>query len=139
MAAQGYVPAAGLAALPHGASLSMAGIVLVRQRPGSARGVCFVTLEDETGVANLVIWEKTFLAFRKEIMSARLLEVRGQLQRADGVTHIVVNWLGDRSDALMRLSGELPSGHDDTSPALSAPRRTHPRQVRILPKSRDFH
>ena len=139
MAAQGYVPAAGLAALPHGASLSMAGIVLVRQRPGSARGVCFVTLEDETGVANLVIWEKTFLAFRKEIMSARLLEVRGQLQRADGVTHIVANWLGDRSDALMRLSGELPSGHDDTSPALSAPRRTHPRQVRILPKSRDFH
>ena len=132
MAAQGYVAAAGLATLPNRAPLRMAGVVLIRQRPGSAKGVCFVTLEDETGVANLVIWERTFDIFRKEIMSARLLEVHGHLQRGGGVTHIVANWLGDRSDALLRLSGETPTD-------LPAPRRTHPRQVRILPKSRDFH
>ncbi len=132
LTAQGYVPAAGLARLPNRASLRMAGIVLVRQRPGSANGTCFVTLEDETGVANLVIWEKTFAQFRKVVMTARLLEVHGQLQRAAGVTHIVAHWLGDRSDALLRLAGE-------TSPALPAPRAGHPRQVRVLPKSRDFH
>ncbi|SFX08229.1 error-prone DNA polymerase, DnaE-like [Paracoccus pantotrophus] len=132
LTAQGYVPAAGLARLPNRASLRMAGIVLVRQRPGSANGTCFVTLEDETGVANLVIWEKTFARFRKVVMTARLLEVHGHLQRAAGVTHIVAHWLGDRSDALLRLAGE-------TSPALPAPRAGHPRQVRVLPKSRDFH
>ncbi|RQP07467.1 MAG: hypothetical protein D1H97_02465, partial [Paracoccus sp. BP8] len=103
-----------------------------RQRPGSANGTCFVTLEDETGVANLVIWKKTFAQFRKVVMTARLLEVHGQLQRADGVTHIVAHWLGDRSDALLRLAGEAPA-------ALPQPRPSHPRQVRILPKSRDFH
>lgn len=132
MTAQGYVAAAGLAALPNHAPLRMAGVVLIRQRPGSAKGVCFVTLEDETGVANLVIWEKTFRAFRKEIMSARLLEVHGHLQRGDGVTHIVAHWLGDRTNALLRLSGEAPAD-------LPTPRRSHPRQVRIMPKSRDFH
>ena len=132
MAAQGYVTAASLADLPNRAPLRMAGVVLIRQRPGSAKGVCFVTLEDETGTANLVIWEKTFRAFRKEIMSARLLEVHGHLQRGEGVTHIVAHWLGDRTDALLRLSGDVPAD-------LPTPRRSHPRQVRILPKSRDFH
>ncbi|MDQ7263861.1 error-prone DNA polymerase [Paracoccus sp. PS-1] len=129
---QGYVSAGDLAALPNRGRLRMAGIVLVRQRPGSANGTCFVTLEDETGVANLVIWEKTFAQFRKVVMTARLLEVHGQLQRADGVTHIVAHWLGDRSDALLRLAGEAPA-------ALPQPRPSHPRQMRILPKSRDFH
>ncbi|MFC3568236.1 error-prone DNA polymerase [Paracoccus simplex] len=132
LTAQGYVSAADLAALPNRASLRMAGIVLVRQRPGSANGTCFVTLEDETGVANLVIWEKTFAQFRKVVMTARLLEVQGRLQRAEGVTHIVAHGLGDRSDALLRLAGEAPA-------ALPQPRPSHPRQVRILPRSRDFH
>ncbi|ABL72355.1 error-prone DNA polymerase [Paracoccus denitrificans] len=132
LTAQGYVPAAGLAALSNRSRLRMAGIVLVRQRPGSANGTCFVTLEDETGVANLVVWEKTFAQFRKVVMTARLLEVHGQLQRAEGVTHIVAHWLGDRSEALLRLAGEAPA-------ALPQPRPSHPRQVRILPKSRDFH
>ncbi|MTH33611.1 DNA polymerase III subunit alpha [Paracoccus limosus] len=132
MTAQGYVPAAGLAGLAHGAHLRMAGIVLVRQRPGSAKGVCFITLEDETGVANLVLWESVFTRFRRVAMTARLLEVHGQIQRAEGVTHIVAHWLGDRSDALQRLAGEAPS-------ALPAPVPQHPRQVRMLPKSRDFH
>ena len=132
MQAQGYVSAAGLADLPNRAPLRMAGIVLVRQRPGSAKGVCFVTLEDETGVANLVLWENVFARFRRVTMTARLLEVHGQVQRAEGVTHVVAQWLGDRSDALLRLAGESPRD-------LPAPRPQHPRQVRMLPKSRDFH
>ena len=132
MQAQGYVSAANLADLPQGAHLRMAGIVLVRQRPGSAKGVCFVTLEDETGVANLVLWKDVFARFRRVAMTARLLEVHGQLQRAEGVTHVVAHWLDDRSDALLRLAGESPR-------ELPAPRPQHPRQVRMLPKSRDFH
>ena len=132
MQAQGYVSAAGLADLPQGAHLRMAGIVLVRQRPGSAKGVCFVTLEDETGVANLVLWKDVFARFRRVAMTARLLEVHGRLQRAEGVTHVVAHWLDDRSDALLRLAGESPR-------ELPAPRPQHPRQVRMLPKSRDFH
>ncbi|MCV2446557.1 error-prone DNA polymerase [Paracoccus sp. DMF] len=132
MQAQGYVSAAGLADLPNRAPLRMAGIVLVRQRPGSAKGICFVTLEDETGVANLVLWENVFARFRRVTMTARLLEVHGQVQRAEGVTHVVAQWLGDRSDALLRLAGESPRD-------LPAPRPRHPRQVRMLPKSRDFH
>jgi len=132
LAEQGYVSTAGLATLPNRAHLRMAGIVLVRQRPGSAKGTCFITLEDETGVANLVIWQGIFARFRKVAMTARLLEIRGQIQRAEGVTHIVAHWLGDRSDALLRLAGEPPT-------ALPQPRPGHPRRVRMLPKSRDFH
>ena len=133
MTRQGYVGASGLAGVANGAALRMAGIVLIRQRPGSAKGVCFITLEDETGGANLVVWPKVFATFRKVAMTARLLEVHGHLQRSDGVTHVVADWLGDRSDALLRLSGEQQRGD------LPAPRPGHPRQHRILPRSRDFH
>ena len=133
MAEQGYVSAKGLDALPGKTRLRMAGLVLIRQRPGSAKGVCFVTLEDETGVANLVLWKRTFDAFRRVAMTARLMEVYGEIQRAEGVTHVVAHWIGDRSDALLRLSGDAPQGR------LTAPRAGHPRDARIVPRSRDFH
>ncbi|MTH65391.1 error-prone DNA polymerase [Paracoccus shanxieyensis] len=133
MAEQGYVSAKGLDALPGKTRLRMAGLVLIRQRPGSAKGVCFVTLEDETGVANLVLWKRTFDAFRRVAMTARLMEVYGEVQRAEGVTHVVAHWIGDRSDALLRLSGDAPQGK------LTAPRAGHPRDARIVPRSRDFH
>ena len=106
--------------------------MLIRQRPGSAKGVCFITLEDETGVANLVLWPKMFERFRKVAMTARLMDVRGTIQRGDGVTHIVVHDLRDRSDVLGRLAGETPR-------RLPTPRLGHPRDARILPSSRDFH
>ncbi|MTH78575.1 error-prone DNA polymerase [Paracoccus aestuariivivens] len=134
MAKQGYVSARGLDALPNRTRLRMAGIVLIRQRPGSAKGVCFITIEDETGSANLVVWPKTFAQFRKVVMTARLLEVHGHIQRGEGVTHVVAEWLGDRSDALLRLTGDAPR-----ATGLPAPRAGHPRQQRILPASRDFH
>ncbi|SMO63202.1 error-prone DNA polymerase [Paracoccus laeviglucosivorans] len=133
MARQGYVSAKGLDDLPGKTRLRMAGLVLIRQRPGSAKGVCFITLEDETGVANLVLWEKTFNAFRRVAMTARLMVVHGEVQRAEGVTHVVAHRIEDRSDALLRLSGDAPEGR------LSAPRAAHPRDARIVPRSRDFH
>ncbi|WP_100368046.1 error-prone DNA polymerase [Yoonia maricola] len=141
---QGYTPTRMLDQLRNGQSIKLAGIVLIRQRPGSAKGVCFITVEDETGVANLVVWPKVMEAYRKVIMRARVIDVRGTLQRSEDVIHVVANQLTDRSDALERLS------HDPMEPSLAHadevrksipndPRGRHPRDVRIIPKSRDFH
>jgi error-prone DNA polymerase len=76
--------------VPAGRTIKVAGLVLVRQRPGTAGGVCFITIEDETGVANLVVFEQLFEKYRKEILRSRLLMVEGKLQREGEVTHIIV-------------------------------------------------
>jgi error-prone DNA polymerase len=145
MARQGYAAASDLPRMRSGHAVTLAGIVLVRQRPGSAKGVCFITLEDETGVINLVVWPKMFEVFRKAIMTARLLEVRGHVQRDpdSGVTHVAVTSLRDRSDALWRLSGQRfqpeLSPRDEVIRPIPPPHAGHPRDARIIPKSRDFH
>jgi len=77
--------------LPDGTWLRIAGLVLVRQRPGTATGICFITLEDETGTANLVVFKKRFDTYRKEIVQSRLLMAEGRLQREGAVIHIVVH------------------------------------------------
>ena len=144
LARQGHVSAADLSRLRNRQLVRMAGIVLIRQRPGSAKGVCFVTVEDETGVANLVVWPKVFEAFRKTVMTARLMVVEGQVQRSEGVTHIVARAVHDRSDALLRLSqGETVDPQlaraDEVKRPIPAQRHGHPRDARIMPESRDFH
>jgi error-prone DNA polymerase len=145
MARQGFVCAADLEQVSNNRRLQLAGLVLVRQRPGSAKGVCFITLEDETGIANLVVWPKVMAAFRKAIMTARLMQVTGRVQRdpASGVTHIVVEALKDRSDVLLRLSDRslVPplSRADEVQHPIPAPTLGHPRNARIIPGSRDFH
>ncbi|MCF3109556.1 error-prone DNA polymerase [Niabella sp. CC-SYL272] len=84
---------------PDGTFVRVSGLVLVKQRPGTASGICFITIEDETGIANLVVFQSVFKTYRKEIMHSRLLMVSGTLQKADNVTHVVVrrcynmNWL----------------------------------------------
>ena len=133
-----------------------AGVVLVRQRPGSAKGVVFMTLEDETGIANIVVWPKVMEKFRKEVMGARLIEVQGTIQSSpEKVVHLVAERLLDRSHDLMNLANDalgrkhpIPPGADVIEP-LEDDRRAHPdnpaqkvrhpRNVRILPRSRDFH
>ncbi len=145
MAQQGFARATDLEGVPNNRRVRLAGLVLVRQRPGSAKGVCFITLEDETGVANLVVWPKVMAAFRKVIMTARLMQVTGRLQRdpASGVTHIVVESLQDRSDVLLRLSDRslAPplSRADEVKHPIPALTPGHPRNARIIPGSRDFH
>ena len=144
MTRQGYVTCASLDHLRNGQSVKLAGIVLIRQRPGSAKGVCFITVEDETGVANLVVWPKVMEAFRKVIMRARVIDVRGVVQRSDDVIHVVAHHLTDRSDALERLADdrmEPPLAHADEVKRNIPhdPRGRHPRDVRVIPKSRDFH
>jgi error-prone DNA polymerase len=144
MARQGYAPMRDVNQMRNGQSVRLAGIVLIRQRPGSAKGVCFITLEDETGVANLVVWPKVMEAFRKVIMRARVIEVRGTVQRDADVTHVVALHLTDRSDALERLSNDhmtppLARADEVRRPVPQDRRGGHPRNARVIPKSRDFH
>ncbi len=133
-----------------------AGVVLVRQRPGSAKGVVFMTLEDETGIANIVVWPKTMERFRKEVMGSRLILVEGTIQSSpEKVVHLVAERLIDRSRDLLDLSDDMVSQKHAMPPAAAlieplnddrrehpdnpAQKIRHPRDVRILPPSRDFH
>jgi error-prone DNA polymerase len=98
---------ADLAQRRDGSRLTVAGIVLVRQRPGSARGVLFVTIEDETGHANLIVWPSVFERQRRVLLSATMLACRGKLQQESGVIHVI-------ADEITDLSGLLRSVGDDT-------------------------
>ncbi|WP_299284366.1 error-prone DNA polymerase [uncultured Tateyamaria sp.] len=143
MTRQGYRSTGVLNTMRSGQSIKLAGIVLIRQRPGSAKGVCFITLEDEVGVANLVVWPKVMEAFRKVIMRARIIDVTGVVQRSDDVIHVVAHRLSDRSDALDRLANDVMTPPlaraDEVRKALPHGSHGHPRNVRVIPKSRDFH
>jgi error-prone DNA polymerase len=143
-AAQKFVTADRLRTIRDGKRLSIAGLVLIRQRPGSAKGVVFITLEDETGVANLVVWPDVFETQRKIAMGARLMAVHGIVQRDpdSDVIHIVARRLEDHSFMLRRLSDEsMPStlSQGDAAGSWRPPASRHPRDVEIIPKSRDFH
>jgi error-prone DNA polymerase len=99
--------------------------------------VVFVTLEDETGVVNIVVWADTMERFRKAVMGARLMEVRGRVEADEGVIHVIATQITDATGQLHRLSGDL------LRPAIAhadhAGSHGHPRDVRVIPKSRDFH
>ena len=113
--------------------VTVAGLVLVRQRPGTAQGVIFMTLEDETDIANIIVWPKVFAKNRRTVMSARFLAVRGRLQRAGLVIHVVAQNFID-------LSAELPwlrEGGDLFSPKFSG--GPLPPDAALPLKSRDFH
>ena len=97
------LPHARLNEPPAGARVTVAGLVLVRQRPGTAKGVIFVTLEDETGVCNVVVWAKTYERFRRAVISGRLLRVTGRLKREAGVVHVVADLIEDLSPMLDQL------------------------------------
>lgn len=133
-AAEGVRSAAELAAARDGARAKVAGVVLVRQRPGKGNAI-FVTLEDETGVANVLVWARDFEKFRAEVMGARLMLVEGVVQKSHrGVVHLIGRRVEDRTSALDALGLDDGAAGD---PAES--RARHPRDVRVLPKSRDFH
>lgn len=91
-------------AQPHNSIGRIAGLVIARQRPGSAAGVIFLTLEDETGTANIIVWNSLVERYRKELLNARLIAVSGKLQREREVIHIVANWIKDYTPLLGRLA-----------------------------------
>ncbi len=135
LAAEGVSTCRAVQEGADGRRMKVAGVVTVRQRPGSAKGVVFLTIEDETGIANIVVWPKIMKAFRREVMGARLIHIEGRIQRSpEGVVHLVAAKLQDRSAALIEMSGR-------EAQRLVAPSQMahHPRNVRIMPNSRDFH
>lgn len=134
------VPSGTLSQRQNGDTVCVAGLVLVRQRPGSAKGVMFVTLEDETGVANAIVWPKVFQSYRALLMRCRLLVVKGQLQTEDNVTHIVARSLFDASTDLLSLSDHKNDAIKNEIKLPPFRSRGHPRNVKdLVPKSRDFH
>jgi error-prone DNA polymerase len=157
---EGVIRCADLASLRDGQRAKVAGVVLVRQRPGNGKAI-FVTIEDETGVANLLMWARDFERNRRDVMAARLMVAEGVVQIAvetlkrDGrpdeeiaVAHLMTARVRDRTHELARLS------EDHSTPtvlsradvfkhpnyqAQGSGNRRHPRNVRIMPPSRDFH
>ncbi len=105
--------AAELGLPPSGARITVAGLVILRQRPGTAKGVIFLTLEDETGVVNIIVWRKMYERFRRAVISGRMLRVTGRLQREGGVTHVLAEEIEDISQLLDALLSEpLPRPHE---------------------------
>jgi error-prone DNA polymerase len=122
------VPASALRALRDGARVSVGGLVLVRQRPGTAKGVVFMTLEDETGIANVVVWKDVFQAHRRLAMTAAFVVVHGRLQKEGEVIHLVAEGFTD-------LSARLAELREDEASAAQLRSRVTGRLIR----SRDFH
>jgi error-prone DNA polymerase len=142
LAARGMIACGDLRSMRDGRRAVVPGLILVRQRPGSAKGIMFITLEDETGIANIVVWPSVFEANRALILSARMLAVRGRVQREGEVTHVVADTLEDLSPLLAglgRVEEDFPlrSGRGDEAKHGGAPDpREHGRGLRV--PTRDF-
>lgn len=135
---ENVIPTAQLADTENGKQVTVAGLVITRQRPGTASGVIFVTLEDETGIANVIVWPKLFERYRRETLGSKLLCVTGELQREGIVIHVIAKRLHDLTPRLMDLANE-------TSPITEPPYSSGDegkRPVHVKPgmyPSRDFH
>ena len=138
-AARGIVQSVKLAELVPEKNVTVAGLVLVRQRPGTASGVVFATLEDETGIANIIIWPKTFERYRRVVMRARLLGVRGKLQREGKVIHVIALQLIDLSAHLDGLAEHGGEAAVPLAPADRTGRFAAGNQRKVPIQSRDFH
>jgi len=145
---EGVLNSAQVGKAKDGTRAKVAGVVLVRQRPGEGKAI-FITLEDETGITNVLLWARDFEKYRRPVMASRLMEVHGIIQHSEeDVVHLMGAHVVDRTAELERLSED-----HQTRPQLSradvfehpqlprdhVPRGRHPRNVRILPASRDFH
>jgi error-prone DNA polymerase len=153
LAEKRFVTSQALKTAPNGARVDVAGLVLVRQKPGTAKGVLFVTLEDEDGSANIIVWPKIFERFRRETLAAKFMGIRGRLQREHGVIHVIA----DRVTNLNHRLAELSDGSTTFTQALAradehqSPREdpkltqannralAQQRTTRAFANSRDFH
>ena len=149
-----------LAVTPAGRRVRTAGLVLIRQRPGTASGVIFLTLEDETGIVNVIVWPKVFETYRPIVIAARFVVVTGRLQSESGVIHVVAERIEDRTPMLGLLSRPSANGlahpvknphrHPRDQMRLSEPglfeTKTAPPTTdtpddisRVMPRGRNFH
>jgi error-prone DNA polymerase len=135
LAACSIVEAERLPDLKSGQRIAVAGLVLVRQRPGTASGVIFATLEDETGVANVIVWPKIFERHRAIVLGARLLKVSGRLQSEQGVIHVVAERLEDLTPLLSLLSADS-IGANGMAPTDEVRRPVDELRQKVKPNSR---
>jgi len=144
LSAEGVLDCAATGRTKHGRRVQTAGLVLVRQRPGNGNAI-FVTIEDETGITNVVIWARLFERYRRAVMASRLMLIDGEVQRSpEGVVHLMATRIRDRTADL----GQLSATHGAAPPASRGDENLHPgypqthghpRNARLLPASRDFH
>jgi error-prone DNA polymerase len=135
----GIVRCADLGQVRDGRNIEVAGVILVRQRPGSAKGVLFVTIEDETGIANGILWPDRFDIYRRQVMSASMIAMRGRLQKEGAVIHIICDRIVDH-DTMLRSTGRTgftvaPGRGDGASNGGGPDSRDAPLRIR----SHDFH
>lgn len=137
---EGVLTCAQTSAAKAGRRVRTGGVVLIRQRPGKGNAI-FITLEDETGVTNVLLWARDFERQRRAVMASRLMEVEGVIQRSkEGVVHLMAHTVTDRTALLALLNDEPPPlPLCPTDEVTRGPSHRHPRDVRILPSSRDFH
>ena len=140
----GIMPNAHLASMPDGKRVTVAGIVLVRQRPGSGKTI-FLTLEDENAIANIIVWNKIFERYRAVVMGAKFIRVTGRVQSESGVIHVVAERLGDLSAWLGRLSEDAwlnkaaTDEKEAARPLLPDHRMLSKTPADVMPKGRNFH
>jgi error-prone DNA polymerase len=155
LTAEGVMPSARLSDddIRNGRRVRVAGLTLVRQRPGTASGVIFITLQDDTHIANIVVWPKVFEQYRAEVLGSRLCAVDGIVQKEGAVIHVVAHRIYDYTPMLARLSGDRletqATNADEVRRPIEADTRSHPRNVRhdlsykpaagVMPKGRNFH
>ena len=145
---EGVLSAAGVAAAKNGSIVRTAGVVLIRQRPGKGNAI-FITIEDEGGIVNILLWARLFERQRRAVMASRLMLAEGEVQRSkEGVIHLMATRIVDRTAMLDTLGSDRRFDPDvcradevrhPQPPRGHAAQHGHPRNVRILPKSRDFH
>ena len=114
------LPAAHLSTRLNGRRVTVAGLVILRQRPGTAKGVIFLTLEDETGIVNVIVWRALYERFRRAVIAGRCLRVTGRLQCESGVMHLIAERIEDISPLLDRLLAR-PAAARDCMPGNAAP------------------
>lgn len=140
--ARRFTPCRDIIATPNGGRISIVGLVLVRQMPGSAKGVMFITLEDETANANLIVWPSVFEKYRRTILAASMLGCRGKVQRESGVIHLIVEHTQDMTEELKLISGldrtfSLVPGRGDEAKRGGGP---YPRENKgVQAKPRDIY
>lgn len=126
--------------------ITVTGLVITRQRPGTASGVIFLTLEDETGVANIVVWKRVYETFRKAVIAGRLLRITGRIERDGPVSHLIAERVEDLSQLLATIGRAPPIGRETElvgetiRPGRLSAQAQHSRaQAKMLFPSRDFH
>ncbi|MCA1749860.1 MAG: error-prone DNA polymerase, partial [Sphingomonadales bacterium] len=140
---EGVLSCAQTNAAKNGARVRCAGVVLIRQRPGKGNAI-FITIEDETGIVNALLWARHLDRLRRAVMASRLMAIEGEVQRSEeGVVHLMAVDIADRTGELDRLADGPVRSPDmagaDSVTSAPDPRHSHPRNVRILPRPRDFH